>query len=164
MDRSRWSPSARSLANLRGLVGRLSSRREYDRHKSHLVPSDRTRRRLAHRPAGHGVRRGDRPDLAAAASQTGLTTVDGIAARDEPRSLPGQGTGPRRLASANAYSSAISAMMRSVGRYPWLPDVSTRIRVGRGHDCATCRVAANLNEWPGTTRSSWSAVVTSVAG
>ena len=27
-----------------------------------------------------------------------------------------------------------------------------------------CRVAANLNEWAGTTRSSWSAVVTSVAG
>ena len=25
-------------------------------------------------------------------------------------------------------------------------------------------VAANLNEWAGTTRSSWSAVVTSVAG
>ena len=33
-----------------------------------------------------------------------------------------------------------------------------------GPACAAWSVAVNLNEWPGTTRSSWSPVVTSVAG
>jgi hypothetical protein len=30
--------------------------------------------------------------------------------------------------------------------------------------CTFCMVAVNLKEWLGTTRSSWSAVVTSIAG
>ena len=35
---------------------------------------------------------------------------------------------------------------------------------GRCTGLGACRVAANLNEWAGTTRSSWSPVVISVAG
>jgi hypothetical protein len=39
-----------------------------------------------------------------------------------------------------------------------------RISAGRRPALAACSAAANLKEWPGTTRSSWSAVVTIVAG
>jgi hypothetical protein len=56
------------------------------------------------------------------------------------------GTAPPRFARANAYTSAISAMMRSVGRYPWLPAFSTRMSTGRGQPCAVWSAAANLKE------------------
>ena len=39
-----------------------------------------------------------------------------------------------------------------------------RIKIGAGPACAACSAAANLKLWAGTTRSSWSAVVISVAG
>jgi hypothetical protein len=50
-----------------------------------------------------------------------------------------------------------------------LADAVASIRVDPDHNGCLARLrrlgaAANLNEWPGTTRSSWSAVVTSVAG
>src|SRR5712675_2070502 len=42
--------------------------------------------------------------------------------------------------------------------------VSIRINTGFSWLAAACKAAAYLNECPGTTRSSWSAVVISVAG
>ena len=47
---------------------------------------------------------------------------------------------------------------------PWPALVSMRIRIGAVPAWAACSVAANLKLWAGTTRSSWSAVVMSVAG
>ena len=47
---------------------------------------------------------------------------------------------------------------------PWPARVSTRTRIGLSQFCACWRAAPYLNECHGTTRSSWSAVVTSVAG
>ncbi len=61
--------------------------------------------------------------------------------------------------------SARSSMILSVGLpAPWPAFVSMRIRTGAGPACAACSVAVNLKLCSGTTRSSWSAVVTNVAG
>ena len=47
---------------------------------------------------------------------------------------------------------------------PWPDFVSIRIRIGVSLLAFSCSAAAYLNECAGTTRSSWSAVVISVAG
>ena len=58
-----------------------------------------------------------------------------------------------------------SAMILLVGLpAPCPADVSILIRIGASPPWLACMVAANLNEWPGTTRSSWSPVSTKVAG
>ena len=69
------------------------------------------------------------------------------------------------LKRKKAYSSAVDLdglghVARAVAGARLDPDedgVGARL-------CFSCSVATNLNEWAGTTRSSWSAVVTSVAG
>ena len=61
--------------------------------------------------------------------------------------------------------SVRSSISLSVGLpAPWPALVSIRMSVGAGPACAACSAAMNLKLWAGTTRSSWSAVVTSVAG
>src|SRR5690606_12753575 len=70
-----------------------------------------------------------------------------------------------RCFTRNASTSAASSICFEVGLpAPWPARVSTRINTGLSHACTSWSRAVNLNEWPGTTRSSWSAVVTSVAG
>ncbi len=60
-------------------------------------------------------------------------------------------------------SAAVSsALVRLLA--PWPDLVSIRIRIGVSLLASSCSVAAYLNECAGTTRSSWSAVVISVAG
>src|ERR1041384_283050 len=68
------------------------------------------------------------------------------------------------LLSRKEYGSAVASSRLAVLTAPWAERVSTRISTGSGPRCFSCRVAANLKECAGTTRSSWSAVVTSVAG
>ena len=69
------------------------------------------------------------------------------------------------LWNRNAYMSAASSIRFEVGLpAPWPAFDSMRIRIGASPAWACYIAAANLNEWAGTTRSSWSAVVTSVAG
>ena len=65
----------------------------------------------------------------------------------------------------NANMSAVSSICLLIGLpAPWPALVSMRISLGALPVLAACRVAAYLNEWAGTTRSSWSAVVTRIAG
>ncbi len=61
--------------------------------------------------------------------------------------------------------SANSSMIFSVGLpEPWPARVSMRISLGCGPVLAAYNAAVYLKLWPGTTRSSVSAVVTSTAG
>ena len=56
-------------------------------------------------------------------------------------------------------------MIIAVGRPPPWPDlVSMRISTGASPAWHACSLAAYLKLCPGTTRSSWSAVVTMMAG
>ena len=67
--------------------------------------------------------------------------------------------------SMKAHLSACSSRILEVGfPAPWPALVSMRIRTGSEPPWAAWRRAANLKLWAGTTRSSWSAVVTMVAG
>ena len=64
-----------------------------------------------------------------------------------------------------AYMSAASSIRFDVGLpAPWPAFDSMRMSTGASPAWQYCIWAANLNEWAGTTRSSWSAVITSVAG
>src|SRR5262249_37266245 len=64
-----------------------------------------------------------------------------------------------------AYTSDSSSMILAVGLpAPWPARVSMRINTGASPLWQDCNIAANLNECPGTTRSSVSPVVTSVGG
>src|SRR5439155_15697301 len=70
-----------------------------------------------------------------------------------------------RFLTRNAHWSAASSMIFAVGRpAPWPARVSIRASTGAGPDWQYCSWAMNLKLWLGTTRSSVSAVVTSVAG
>src|ERR1044071_5376856 len=70
-----------------------------------------------------------------------------------------------RFLTRNAQRSACSSMILLVGLPAPCPAlVSIWMSTGLAQPCAACRAAVNLNECPGTTRSSWSAVVTRVAG
>src|SRR5436309_4223703 len=65
----------------------------------------------------------------------------------------------------NAHRCAASSMILPVGLpAPWPARVSMRIRMGASPAWAAWSAAAYLKLWAGTTRSSWSAVVMSVAG
>ena len=65
-----------------------------------------------------------------------------------------------RFFTRNAHRSVISSIRLLVGfPPPWPARVSMRIRTGLSQAWAACRAAANLKLWPGTTRSSVSAVV-----
>src|SRR5213594_1192355 len=78
--------------------------------------------------------------------------------------LPTAGLRRPRAFTRKAQTSACSSMRIDVGfPNPWPAFVWIRISTG-APAWAAWRVAANLNECPGTTRSSWSAVVMSVAG
>ncbi len=68
------------------------------------------------------------------------------------------------LKNMNDHWSVRSSMALLRLLEPWPERVSMRMTTGLAHACLAWSVAANLNEWAGTTRSSWSAVVTIVAG
>src|SRR2546422_2726683 len=71
---------------------------------------------------------------------------------------------PKTL-TRKAQRSACSSISLLVGLpAPWPALVSIWMSTGADPACAACSAAANLKECPGTTRSSWSAVVISVAG
>src|SRR6185437_4286941 len=80
------------------------------------------------------------------------------------------GHGSRSYASPSTFTrkaqrSACSSIILATGFPAPCPAlVSMRIITGAGPAWAAWRAAANLKECPGTTRSSWSAVVTNVAG
>ena len=69
------------------------------------------------------------------------------------------------LKNMNEKISTTSLMVLSRGLPPpWPALLSMRMRCGRSPMSLFCNAAAYLNECAGTTRSSWSAVVTRMAG
>src|SRR5207248_3016966 len=117
----------------------------------------------AHR---HRQRAPGRPDRLRAGNGTRETgNVGGMRAHVSRFPFPVSRYGTPRFFTRNAHRSACSSMSLLVGLPAPCPAlVSIWMRTGLAHACAACRAAVNLNECPGTTRSSWSAVVTKVAG
>src|SRR4029077_17926617 len=90
---------------------------------------------------------------------------DHVAATGRGSSAPTGTAGPSSASSRNARTSARSSMSLWTGfPRPWPASVSMRMTTGASPPCAAWSAAANLKEWPGTTRSSWSPVVTRVGG
>src|SRR5205085_5443675 len=88
--------------------------------------------------------------------------------RDSGPSPPAHFTGPTSIpvwAAMKAHMSAYSSITFSVGLPdPWPARVSIRISLGCGPVSAAWSAAMYLKLWPGTTRSSVSAVVAITAG
>src|SRR5690606_28903167 len=112
-------------------------------------------------PRGTGLARAAGRDAAGAVTPTALESAK---AASLPKAVAGHLLMPRAFQRKAHLSAAWSIRLVIGVPAPWPARVSMRIRIGASPACAAWSAAAYLKLCIGTTRSSVSAVVMSVAG